>query len=77
MEVKEEVIELIASTLEVGKDEIKEDKTLYDSIGVDSTEMVEVVVALSKQFGVKIETNEVTKDSTPLDIARIIESKKQ
>ncbi len=77
MELKEEVIDLIAKTLEVKKDEVTENEKLYDSIGVDSTEMVELTVALSKHFGVKIQTNEVTKDSSPLDIVKVIESKKK
>ena len=77
MELKEEVIGLIANTLGVKKEEVAEDKKLYDSVGVDSTEMVELTVALSKHFNVKIQTNEVTKDSSPLDIIEVINSKKQ
>jgi acyl carrier protein len=76
MGLKEEVLSAIAKTLDVGEDELIEDKTLYDSIGVDSTEMVELTVALGKQFAVKIETNEIGKSSTPLEIVTIIEQKK-
>jgi len=76
MGLKEEVISAIARTLDVGENEIVEDKTLYDSIGVDSTEMVELTVALGKQFAVKIETNEIGKNSTPQNIVAIIENKK-
>jgi len=76
MGIKEEVISAIAKTLDVGENELVEDKTLYDSIGVDSTEMVELTVALGKEFGVKIETNEIGKTSTPLQIVSIIEQKK-
>ncbi len=77
MGLKEEVIEMMAKTLDVGKDELAEDKTLYDSIGVDSTEIVELTVALGKHFGVKIEANEITKTSTPLQVVEVIEKKKQ
>ena len=76
MALKEEVFDKLCNVLSVKKEEIKEDAKLYDSIGVDSTEMVELVVALSKHFGVKIETNEITKFSTPLDIVGVIEKKK-
>jgi acyl carrier protein len=76
MELKEEVFDLIAKTLDVGKAELKEDQRLYDSLGVDSTEMVEMVVALNKHFAVKIETNEVTKFSTPLQIVDAVGAKK-
>jgi acyl carrier protein len=77
MGVKEDTLEVIAKTLDVGKDELVEDKKLYDSIGVDSTEMVELCVALGKHFGVKIEPTEITKFSTPLEIVEVIEKKKQ
>ncbi|MFC1514826.1 acyl carrier protein [Candidatus Omnitrophota bacterium] len=77
MELKQEVFDLISKTLDAGKDELKEGEKLYDSLGVDSTEMVEMVVALNKHFGVKIETNEVTKFSTPLQIADMVEAKKK
>jgi len=76
MATKEEVLDLIAKTLDVGKEELRENQTLYDSIGVDSTEMVELVVSLNKHFGIKLETNEVTKSSTLEDIAKAVESKK-
>lgn len=77
MQLQEEVLDLISKTLNVKRDELKETQKLYDSIGVDSTEMVEVVVALNKQFGIKIETNEVTKFSTPQDIVGVVQQKKQ
>lgn len=76
MGIKEEVLDLICNTLGVKKEEVKEQENLYDSIGVDSTEMVELVIALNKHFGVKIETDEITKFSTPEQILGIIESKK-
>jgi len=76
MAMKEEVVSAIADILDVQEKELTEDKKLYDSIGVDSTEMVELCVSLGKRFGVKIATNEITKFSTPLEIAQLIEKKK-
>jgi acyl carrier protein len=77
MALKEEVIGFICDTLDVGIDELKEDQKMYDSIGVDSTEMVELVVALKKKFEIPLETDEITKFSTPLEIVETIEKKKQ
>ena len=76
MELKEEVIEVISKTLDVKKDEVKEGQKLYDSIGVDSTEMVELIVSLNKHFGIKIEVNEITKFSTINEIVEVLEKKK-
>lgn len=77
MSLKEEVLDLIVKTLEVKPEELKEGRKLYDSIGVDSTEVVELVVALKKHFAIEIETDEVTKFSTPEEIVSVIEKKKK
>ena len=76
MELKEEVIEVISKTLDIKKEELKEDQKLYDSIGVDSTEMVEVVVSFNKHFGIKLEANEITQFSTINEIVGVLEKKK-
>ncbi|MFA5008401.1 MAG: acyl carrier protein [Candidatus Omnitrophota bacterium] len=77
MALKEDVINAIADILDVKVSELTESEKLYDSIGVDSTEMVELCVSLGKKFGVKIAANEITKTSTPLEITALIERKKQ
>ncbi len=75
MGLKEEALGIISKTLDIKESEIKEDQKLYDSIGVDSTEMVELVVTFNKHFGIKIETNEITKFSTLNEIVGVIEKK--
>jgi acyl carrier protein len=77
MAFKDDVVNAIADILDVKVEELTADEKLYDSIGVDSTEMVELCVSLSKRFNVKIATNEITKFSTPLEITQLIEEKKQ
>ena len=76
MALKEDVMELLSKVLSVKKEELPEDKSLYESIGVDSTEMVELAVALSKHFGIEVGTNDIKKSSTPQEIVAIIENKK-
>ncbi len=61
--------------LKVKIEELKDASTLVESIGVDSTEMVESVIALEKSFGVKLSPKEITKNSTINDIANNIQSK--
>jgi acyl carrier protein len=77
MALKDDVVNAIAEILDVNASELTENEKLYDSIGVDSTEMVELCVSLGKKFGIKIATNEITKSSTPLEITALIEKKKQ
>ncbi len=73
--MKDKVKEVLANLLKVKIEELKDDVSLQNSIGVDSTEMVESVIALEKAFGVKLNVKEVTKNSTINDIANNIQSK--
>ena len=76
MGLKEEILDLISQTLDVDKDELVEDKSLYDSIGVDSTEMVELRVVIKKKLGVELEQGEITNKHTPNQIVEIVQNKK-
>ena len=73
--MKEKIKEMLVKLLRVKPEELKDDVSLQDSIGVDSTEMVETVIALEKNFGVKISPKEVTKFSTINDIEKVIQQK--
>jgi acyl carrier protein len=75
MDMKTKVKEVLANLLKVKIEELKDDVSLQNSIGVDSTEMVESVIALEKSFGVKLNIKEITKSSTINDIANNIQSK--
>lgn len=75
MEIKLKVKEVLANLLKVKIEELKDDVSLINSIGVDSTEMVESVIALEKTFSVKLSPKEITKNSTINDIANNIQSK--
>jgi acyl carrier protein len=76
MSVEEDVKEVIVQTLSVKPEEVKMEEKLSDSLGVDSTEMVDLTVALEKKLGVKIDAKEITKSSSPKEIVTLIESKK-
>jgi len=75
METKAKIKDTLVNLLKVKAEELRDDVSLQDSIGVDSTEMVEVVIALEKAFGTKLSPKEITKFSTPNDIERIIQDK--
>jgi acyl carrier protein len=75
MDTKTKVKEILSGLLKVKIEELKDDLSLQNSIGVDSTEMVESVIALEKSFGVKLNIKEITKNSTINDIANNIQSK--
>ena len=75
MEIKTKIKETLVNLLKIRPEELKEDINLQDSIGVDSTEMVESVIALEKAFGVKLSPKEITKFSTINDIEKNIQTK--
>ena len=75
MDTKAKIKGVFVNLLKVKPDELKDDVKLYDCIGVDSTEMVESVIALEKAFGVKLSPKEITKFSTISDIEKNIQSK--
>lgn len=75
MDTKAKIKDVLVNLLKVKPEELKDDLTLQESIGVDSTEMVESVIALEKVFGVKLSPKEITKSSTINDIEKIVSSK--
>ena len=75
MDTKAKIKEVLSNLLKVKLEELKDELSLQDSIGVDSTEMVESVIALEKSFGVKLSLKEITKSSTINDIVNNIQSK--
>jgi len=75
MASKDKIKNCLVNLLKVKPEELKDDVKLYDGIGVDSTEMVETVIALEKLFAVKLSPKEITKFSTINEIEKIIDSK--
>ncbi|MDD3983901.1 MAG: acyl carrier protein, partial [Candidatus Omnitrophica bacterium] len=75
MDIKDRIKKIFVELLRVKPEELKEGARLYDSIGVDSTEMVEAVIALEKEFGVKLSPQEITKFSTLEEIEKVVSSK--
>jgi len=76
MSVDQGVRELIIEILSVQPEEIKMDEKLSDSLGVDSTEMVNVILALEKKFDLHIDDKQITKFSTLRDIIAVVETKR-
>lgn len=75
METKEKIKDVLVKLLKVKPEELKDDVALQDGIGVDSTEMVEAVIALEKAFNTKLSPKEITKFSSINDIEKVVQSK--
>ena len=75
MDTKTKVKDVIVKLLKVRPEEVKEGQSLEQSLGVDSTEMVEVCIVLQKEFAVQIQEKEVGKQHSVEQIANVIDSK--
>ena len=75
MDIKEKVKNLLIELFEIDSDEINDDVELYSGLGLDSTETVELILAIEKLFGIKIQEKEITKFSCCKDVAQVIQGK--
>ena len=75
MDTKSKIKDVLVKLLKVRPEELKDDARLCDGIGVDSTEMVETVIALEKEFATKLSPKEIAKTSTINEIAQAIDAK--
>lgn len=76
MAVEEKVKEIFRKVLDVKPQEIVPDAKLDESLDLDSTEMVEISVAIKKEFGIPLKDNELKKTHSFSEIVDIIVSKK-
>ena len=76
MDTRKKVKDVIVKLLKVKPEELKDGQSLEQSLGVDSTEMVEICIALQKEFGVSLQEKEVTKYQSLDEIAKVISAKK-
>jgi len=75
MEIRETIRDILVKVLKVKPGEIQDEVPLYDGLGVDSTEMVEVIILLGKTFGREITPKEVNKFSSLNDIEKVVRTK--
>ena len=73
--LEERIKTIFNKVLDIKPEEIKSDVTLDQSLGIDSTEMVEISVGLKKEFGVPLLANEIKKTHTLNDIVKILKTK--
>jgi len=68
----EKIVNYLSKQLDIPAEEIREDTT-FESLGIDSLDIVEMVVDMEDELGVELELND--KISTIGELAEFIESK--
>jgi len=66
---------IFKKVLDIKESEIVPSAKLSDSLGIDSTEMVEISVVIKKELGVALKDNELKKTHSFNDIIGILKTK--
>lgn len=75
MSLEAKVKDVFKQVLDIKPEEIKENEKLDIALGIDSTEMVEITVALKKAFNLDIPNNGFKKTQTFNELVGFIRSK--
>ncbi|MFN3283077.1 MAG: acyl carrier protein [Pseudothermotoga sp.] len=75
MTVLNKVTKIISEKLGVSEKEITETSKLVDDLKADSLDLVDLVMALEEELGVKIDDSDLEKISTVKDVVDYIVSK--
>ena len=76
MAVEDTVKQVLQDVLDVKPEEIKPDDKLEDGLGVDSTEMVEITVAIKKALGLEdMQNNDLKKQQSFNEIVEFLKAK--
>lgn len=70
----EEIKKVIAETLNCDEEKITPEANLFDDLGADSLDAVELNMALEEKFGVTIEDEAMAQIKTVADIVNLLEN---
>lgn len=74
-EIEEKVRAFLIDDLEIEEEKISDDAKLKDDMGIDSLDFVDIVVIVEKNFGFKINPEEMQDVQTLKQFCDYIESK--
>ncbi|MEJ2235978.1 MAG: acyl carrier protein [Syntrophobacterales bacterium] len=60
-EIKNRIVEIIASQLGIDQDDVTAEASVIDDLGADSLDVVELVMALEEEFDLEIPDEEAEK----------------
>lgn len=66
---------IFKKVLDIKESEIVPGAKLDESLGIDSTEMVEIAVVIKKEFGVNLQASEIKKYHSFNEIVAILKAK--
>jgi len=71
--IRRQVIEVVSEEFELDPERLTPGATLYDDLGLDSLDAVDLVVALEKAFAIKLANEEAVRSvRTVDDLVRLV-----
>jgi acyl carrier protein len=74
-DIESKLKSIFKKVLEIKESEIVPGAKLDESLGIDSTEMVEISVAIKKELGILLKDSELKKTQSFNEIVEILKSK--
>ena len=66
-QIRQKILETVAEEFELDQAQLTPEATLYDDLGLDSLDAVDLVVSMEKAFGVKLANEEAVKAVRTID----------
>lgn len=73
METRERIVNLISDKLGVDNFEVKDEQNIINDLGADSLDMVEIVMGIEEEFGIKVKDEDINEIKTVGDLVKKIE----
>lgn len=73
----EKIAALIAEQLYIEVDDVKEDSSFMGDLGADSLDVVQMLISMEREFGVKFADDEIVSIKTIGDAVKMIENKRK
>jgi acyl carrier protein len=73
-DVRQRVIDIVAKTLQIEKDKIKEESSFQEDLNADSIYIVELVMAFEQEFNCEISDEDAEKIRTVKDAITYLEA---
>ena len=74
-EIFDKLKELVVDQLGVEEDEVTMEATMQDDLGADSLDLVDLVMSVEEEFGVKVADEDLENITTVGDIVNYIEER--
>ena len=74
-DVEDRIKGLLVQSFDMEPGEVVSAANLKGDLGMDSTEVVELVLALEKEFDIKLDDGEVTNKHSVADVVKVLKDK--